>query len=106
MSYRDFIEKNRSELNKAIINEAQNLTVLISQLLFIMSEIFVVILIYSMMIYVNWKITLLLSLILGVNALLLLKILSPKLKKAGDEREKLQKDFYKIINNSLGNLKS
>ena len=105
MSYRDFIEKNSSELNKAIINEAQNLTALISAIMFMLSEVFIVIFIYSMMLYVNWKITLLLSVILGVNILFLLKIVSPKIKQAGIDREDYQKDFFEIINSMLGNFK-
>jgi len=105
MSYRNFIDKNSSELNKAIINEAQNLTQLISAILFMMSEVFVVIFIYSMMLYINWKITLLLTIILGLNVLFLVKVISPKIKEAGSSREKLQRDFYEILNSSFGNFK-
>jgi ABC-type multidrug transport system fused ATPase/permease subunit len=105
MSYRNFIEKNTSELNKAIINEVQNLTSLLGGLLFMMSEVFVVIFLYSMMIYINWKITLLLTIILGLNAFFLVKFISPKIKKAGQDREEFQKSFYEIINSSLGNFK-
>ena len=105
LSYKDFINRNSSELNKAIINEAQNLTQLISAILFMMSEVFIVVLIYSMMLYVNWKITLLLTLILGVNALFLVKIISPKIKQAGIDREMVQKKFFEIINSSFGNFK-
>jgi len=43
MPYRHFIERNSSELTKTIINEAHNLTQLISNILFMMSEIFVII---------------------------------------------------------------
>ena len=46
MSYRSFIDKNSSDLSKAIVNEAQNMTSLISGLLLMLSEIFVVIFIY------------------------------------------------------------
>ena len=105
MSYRDFIEKNSSDLNKAIINEAQNLTTIIQSALFMISELFIVLFIYLMMLYVNWKITLLLTIILIFNALFLLKIISPKIKQAGVERESFQKKFYEIINSSLGNFK-
>jgi len=105
MDYRDFIERNSSELNKAIINEAQNLTSLLAGMLFMMSEVFVVIFIYSMMLYINWKITLLLSIILGLNAFFLVKFVSTKIKQAGCKREGFQKDFYKIISSSFGNFK-
>ena len=105
LSYKDFINRNSSELNKAIINEAQNLTTLISAILFMMSEIFIVFLIYAMMLYVNWKITLLLTIILGGNALFLMKVISPRIKQAGIDREAVQKKFFEIINSSFGNFK-
>lgn len=105
MSYRSFIDKNSSDLSKAIINEAQNMTTLISGLLLMLSEIFVVIFIYTIMLYINWKITLLISMILIVNALLLVFTVSRSIKKAGISREEHQKKFFEIIQSSLGNFK-
>lgn len=105
MSYRSFIDKNGAELSKAIINEAQNLTSLISGLLLMFSEIFVVAFIYSVMLYINWKITLLISIILLVNALFLIMTVSRAIKKAGMNREEHQKKFFEIIHSSLANFK-
>ncbi|MFZ2889145.1 ABC transporter ATP-binding protein [Sulfuricurvum sp.] len=105
MSYRSFIDKNSADLSKAIINEAQNMTTLISGLLLMLSEIFVVIFIYAIMLYINWKITLLISMILIVNAVLLVFTVSRSIKKAGVSREEHQKKFFEIIQSSLGNFK-
>lgn len=105
MSYRSFIDRNSADLSKAIINEAQNMTALISGLLLMLSEIFVVIFIYAIMLYINWKITLLISMILIINALLLVLTVSRSIKKAGISREEHQKKFFEIIQSSLGNFK-
>ncbi len=105
MSYREYIERNSSELTKTIVNEAANLTNLISAVLFMLSEIFVVIFIYAMMLYVNYKITLLITLLLGINALLLTQTVSKMIKRAGEKRANFQKRFYEIINSTLGNFK-
>lgn len=105
MSYHDFTGKNSAELSKTIINEAQNLTNLISGLLFMLSEIFVVVFIYAAMLYVNWKMTILITLILAVNALLLILTVTKAIKKAGISREEHQKRFYDIIQSTLGNFK-
>lgn len=105
MSYRSFTEKSSAVLSKTIINEAHNLTDLISGLLLMLSEIFVVILIYSIMFYINWKITLLITLILLLNASFLIFTVSRAIKKAGITREYHQKYFYEIIQKSLGNFK-
>lgn len=104
-NYKDFINSNSSHLNKTIINEAMNLTTILSSLLLITSEIFVMILIYSIMLYMNWKITLLISVILILNALLLIKTISMKIKTEGIKREDLQKKFYEILNSTFGNFK-
>ena len=49
-SYKDFVSQNTSTLTKNIVNEANNLTSLISSILFMLSEIFIVALLYSLMI--------------------------------------------------------
>ncbi len=105
MSYRDFINKNSAELSKAINNEAQNMTNLISGLLLMLSEIFVVLFIYAIMLYINWKITLLISTILLLNALFLIMTISRSIKKSGIIREQHQRRFYEIIHSTLDNFK-
>ena len=104
-NYRDFLDENSSNLTKNIINEAQNITNILSALLFMMSEIFVIIFIYSLMLYMNWKITILLTLLLIINALLLIKTVSKKIKQVGIERERFQKRFFEILNSTFSNFK-
>lgn len=104
-SYKSFTKENSSNLSKTIINEAHNLTTLISALLFMLSEVFVVVFIYMMMLYINWKITFLISFILVANAFFLMKTVSRRIKAEGSRRESYQKAFYEIINRTLGNFK-
>ncbi len=105
LPYKDFIKRNSSTMTKSIINEASNLTRLISAILFMMSEMFIVIFIYSMMLYVSYKITFLLTIVLMINAIIMLKTISLKIKKVGAIRADVQKSFYEIINRSFGNFK-
>ena len=105
MSYKNFIRKNSSALTKTIINEANGLTALINSILIIIGETFVMIFIYSMMLYVNKEITLLLTILLIVNAIFLTKTISKRIKKAGKTRAYVQKLFYEIINRTFGNFK-
>ncbi|MRI83366.1 MAG: ABC transporter ATP-binding protein [Nitratiruptor sp.] len=105
LSYKDFIERNSSELTKTIINEANNLVQLISSALFLVSEIFVVLFIYSFLLYVNWKMTLLLTLFLALNIALLRWSVTRKIEAAGQERERHQRSFYKILGAAFGNFK-
>lgn len=105
MSYKDFITKNSSSLTKAIINEANNLTIVIAAVLFMISELFVVILIYGMLLVVDYQITLTLTLFLALKAWILGVTVSKKIKDEGDKREEFQKSFYEIIGSSFGNFK-
>lgn len=105
MPYKNFTQKNSSTLTKSLINEAANLTNLIQNILFMMSEFFVVVFLYAMMLYVNYKITLLLTFILILNAIFLTKTVSRKIKQAGILRADIQAKFYEIINRSFGNFK-
>jgi len=105
MPYRHFIERNSAELTKSIVNEAQNLTQLLSAMMFILSEVFIVILIYGMFLYINWKITLLLTVILLLNALFMTQTVSKLIKREGRKREEFQKRFYDVVSATLGNFK-
>lgn len=103
--YKEFVKKNSSELTKTIVSEARNLSLLVSAVLFMVSEIFVLLLVYILMLYVNLKVTLILTVILFFNALLMLKTISKKIKRIGIKRAEIQKKFFELINKSLANLK-
>lgn len=105
MPYKEFVNKNSSYLTKTIVTEAGSLTALIQNALFLISEVFVLIFIYAMLLYVNFKITLLLTAILLVKVLLLKYTISRKIKSEGTKRAEFQKNFYEIVNASFGNFK-
>ncbi|HEB9347561.1 TPA: ATP-binding cassette domain-containing protein [Campylobacter coli] len=103
--YENFTQKNQSEILKSITGEVYNLSTMISSFLLMMSEIFVVLLLYTLMLLVNYKITLFLSFFMIINAFILIKVLSPIVKKAGLKREEAMKNFFEILNTNLNNFK-
>ncbi|MFK0328677.1 BC-type lipopolysaccharide transporter PglK [Campylobacter coli] len=105
INYEKFTQKNQSEILKSITGEVYNLSTMISSFLLLMSEIFVVLLLYTLMLLVNYKITLFLSIFMVLNAFILVKILSPIIKKAGARREEAMKNFFEILNTNLNNFK-
>lgn len=105
MKYQDFISKKSSDVVKIITTEAYYLTILLSQFMQLLSELLVALLIYSFLLWVNWKMTLLLTLFLGVNVYLMRRTISVKIRERGAERERLQRDFFELINSSFGNFK-
>ncbi|HDZ5134619.1 TPA: ABC-type lipopolysaccharide transporter PglK [Campylobacter jejuni] len=105
INYEKFTQKNQSEILKSITGEVYNLSTMISSFLLLMSEIFVVFLLYALMLLINYKITLFLSIFIVLNAFILVKILSPIIKKAGLRREEAMKNFFEILNTNLNNFK-
>ena len=105
ISYQDFTNKNSSAMTKNIVNEAQNFTQVISSSLFMVSEIFIFIFLYLLMLYVDWRIALALTFIVALNALLMLKTISKKIKNIGLIRAKALTSLYEDINSSFGNFK-
>ncbi len=105
MPYRHYIERSSSDLIKTVFSEAQNLTALISAMLYMVSEIFVIVLIYSILLYVNWKIALVLTIALGLNALLLTQTVSKFIRRIGDQRAHYEKNFFKVVTTTFNNFK-
>lgn len=105
MGYLRFINSNTSELSKTIINDASNLTGIINSFLLLLSEVFVTLLIYFILLYINWKITVLLTMFMILNIIFLIKTVSGQIKKTGKKREEFQRKLYKVLNSSFGNFK-
>lgn len=105
MPYREFVSKNSSYLTKNIVNEANNLTTLLQAGLFMVSEVFVLLFIYGLLLWTNLKITLLLSAILLVKIYLLKITVSSRIRAEGVKRAEFQKNFYEIVGASFGNFK-
>ena len=105
MPYRNFIDKNSSELTKTITIEPLFFAIFLQSILLILSELFVLIAIYSLMLYANWRVSMALTVILALNGLILIKTISKKIKKSGDDRADLHKKIYEILNSSFGNFK-
>jgi ATP-binding cassette, subfamily B, bacterial PglK len=103
--YRNFIDKTSAEINKSIIAESQNLSNALSSFLLMISEIFVVGLIYLFLLFVNWKMTLMLTFFLVLNAVFLLMTVTPRIKDSGRRREVSHRMFYNTIQKTMGNFK-
>lgn len=105
LPYKNYIKHNTSSLTKVIINEAANITELLWFVLSLLSELLVFLFIYSILMYVNFKITLTISLLLIIIGFLIKIFISQKMKYYGAKREQYQKIFYEILNRSFNNIK-
>jgi ATP-binding cassette, subfamily B, bacterial PglK len=103
MPYQVFTGKNSSYLTKAVVTEASWLSAVIGSVLLMISEIFVIVFIYTLMLFVSWKITLIFTVVLLIKMYFITQTVSRKIKKNGVIRAKSQEKFYEIINRLFGN---
>jgi len=105
MPYLIFATKNSSYLTKAIITEASLASKVVNSVLLMISELLVIIFLYTLLLIVNWKITIVFTCILLIKTLFLSQTVSKKIKLVGKNREGAEKRFYEIINRTFGNFK-
>ncbi len=105
LPYKEYITRNSSAFTQTIINETSNLTALMQSFLLLFAELFTVLLLYVFLLYTNFKMTLVLSFLLGIKVIFLTKSISGVLKKQGVYRTALQSSFFKILNETFGNFK-
>jgi len=103
--YQKFNSLNTAHLTKIIINEASYYTQVISSLLVMISEIFVIIFIYALLLYIDWESTLFLSLILLFVVGIILGKITQLIKTKGKDREIYQRGIYDTLSSSFGNFK-
>ena len=103
--YQSFTHKNSSYLTKTIVTEASLVSTVISSILLMVSEIFIIIFLYILMLVASWEITLAFTAILTIKLLFLTNTVSKKIKKVGQDRERIQASFYEIVNKVFGNFK-
>ena len=106
MPYKIFTNKNSSYLTKVVISEASLMASVIRSVLLMISEIFIVIFLYALLILSSWKITVVFTIILLIKLVFLMTKISSKIKSAGVLREKSQTEMYEIINQLFGNYKN
>ena len=105
MPYLGFTKINSSYLTKSIITEAALIPRIIRDVLTIISEGFVIVFLYTLMMIADWKITIVFTFVLSIKILFLTQTISKKLKSIGKIREKAQAQYYEIINRLFGNFK-
>lgn len=105
LSYLDFTNKNADTIRRNITTEAMQASQFIQQILLMASEIITITLMYSLLLVISWKMTIVLTFILGINVLLITKTISKTIRKKGEMQAELSEQFLRIITKTLGNFK-
>lgn len=105
MSYQRFVSMNSSTLSKSLVSETQNMGLMFMGVLLLCSEIFVLLMLYGVLLAVDLKVTIALTVFMSVMVLLLFKTITKSITKQGKKRVDFQEKYFRIINESFGNMK-
>jgi len=104
--YSEFLTYNSALLTKSIVLEARYISHIVSSLLTVLSELLIAILIISVLLFVNFKLTAFLIVFLAVKVLFLIRPITKRLKIIGGIRDEVEVGYYKISNETFGNFKA
>ncbi len=105
LPYREFTQQNSSQLEKSIITEAAYLAQLIVSTLRFIAEAAVAVLLYTVLLFVNLQVTLVVSILLTVKIGALTYLIKRITTRQGVLREQYQSRFYHLLNDAFGNFK-
>ncbi|MFP3089908.1 ABC transporter ATP-binding protein [Treponema sp. TIM-1] len=105
LPYKVYVQKNPSVLAQMVNGEANNLSVLLLNLLMIFSEVFTVLFLYFFMVLVNWQITLVLTFILIFIILIIFATLIRTSKRLGEKRYAANVKLGRTLWETFGNYK-
>ena len=103
--YKVHAKKNTGELMRAINGETLEVGNVVFNLLYFLTELFSVIMVYSLIVFLNWKMTLILTCILFVFIVIFLAYLTGINSKQGKIRFSAQRKMNRLLKESLGNIK-
>jgi ATP-binding cassette subfamily B protein/ATP-binding cassette subfamily C protein len=103
--YRVYTQKNSAELMQIITSESRNVSNLTLNVLQLGSELFTIVFIYTLMLVIDWKMTLVLTAALVLIVLSFLRFLIQKVKSMGEKRSFADRKLYRILKESFSNFK-
>jgi ATP-binding cassette subfamily B protein/ATP-binding cassette subfamily C protein len=105
ISYRAYVQKNSAEQIRTITEETYDVSRIILHTMFFCSEFFTILLVYAVIVIINWKMTMIITILLLVMVFLLLSFITKKNEEQGIKRLESGKLVYRSLKETLGNIK-
>jgi ATP-binding cassette subfamily B protein/ATP-binding cassette subfamily C protein len=105
VQYKVFVQRNSGELMNIVTNISRDTGNLTLNVLQLGSELFTILLVYALMILVNWKMTLVLTAVLSLIVLCFLFILVTKSKSHGIKQTYAGMNLSRTLRETFGNFK-
>ncbi len=103
LTYLDFSKESSANLTQNIILEATNVSSYILGIIIIFSEVLMILLIYTILMFINWQIALTMTFILAIMGLSITAVASKVSKNAGERRLFGQNQLLRTIQETFGN---
>lgn len=103
--YINYIQKNRIEFTRMLTSEVGLLVSIFQNMINLVSETFIMALLYGIMIYVNWKLTLSMTVFLLIIVIIIKYVVIATSKRFGKDREARNQRLYKLSNSVFSNYK-
>lgn len=103
--YINYVKKNRSEFMRIVTQECSLLVSIFQNIISLISEIFIITLLYGIMLYTDWKLTLAMTIFIIINLIIIKYIVLAETKRIGKQREERSRKLYKLINSIFSNYK-
>lgn len=103
--YINYIQKNRIEFTRMLTYEVGLLVNIFQNMISLVSESLIFTMLYGIMLYVDWRLTLSMSIFLLITVIIVKIIAIDTTKKLGKIREKRNQNLYKFVNSIFSNYK-
>lgn len=103
--YRDFGKKNTAEINQMLVVETDNMSLMISNIINMSIHVMIIVLLYTYMFYIDWLLTLAVTMSFILLAFLYKIYLNKKLIIMGEERIDAVTGYMKFIKSTFSNYK-
>ncbi|BCZ17267.1 Multidrug resistance protein HetA [Helicobacter sp. NHP19-003] len=104
-SYLEHINLNLDKIRHAIMGKSQNVAEGLNAILGLLSELSIMLFLYGLLLYTNWKMTLALTFILALQVFFITKYMSRFIQQKGQIANNTQVQSLKIFSKFFGNFK-
>ena len=105
LPYTVYAKKNSSEIMGIINSEAQQMSRISTEIMKLFTELFTIAMVYTLLIVVNWRMTLVLTLVLIFLVVVFLRVLVSKNKSVGKRRFETDKKSFRLLSEAFNNFK-
>ena len=103
--YKEYAQKNTGELMQAIVNETREVSKAVLHILTLFTELFTVIMIYSVLVFINWEMTLILTFVLLILVIVMMIFMTKRNALQGKKRFKSGRKLQRTLKEALENFK-